>query len=83
MTCRKVEISQLAFISPEEKRAALSLAEEVSNGHALPEKLDILRNKTSAVDVAMFGRMLADRADKNIEAACQVAHAISVHTVTY
>jgi CRISPR system Cascade subunit CasC len=35
----------------------------------------------SAVDVALFGRMLADRKDLNIDAAAQVAHALSTHRV--
>lgn len=34
-----------------------------------------------AVDVALFGRMLADMPAKNQDAACQVAHAISTHAV--
>lgn len=34
-----------------------------------------------AVDVAMFGRMLADLPQVNQDAACQVAHAISTHRV--
>ncbi|MGD9582791.1 MAG: type I-E CRISPR-associated protein Cas7/Cse4/CasC [Lysobacterales bacterium] len=34
-----------------------------------------------AVDVALFGRMLADMPEKNQNAACQVAHAISTHAV--
>lgn len=34
-----------------------------------------------AVDLALFGRMLADLAVKNQDAACQVAHAISTHKV--
>lgn len=34
-----------------------------------------------AVDVAMFGRMLADLPGANQHAACQVAHAISTHKV--
>lgn len=34
-----------------------------------------------AVDVALFGRMVADDADLNVDAATQVAHAISVHAV--
>ncbi|WP_349572029.1 type I-E CRISPR-associated protein Cas7/Cse4/CasC [Azotobacter salinestris] len=34
-----------------------------------------------AVDVALFGRMLADLPEVNREAACQVAHAISTHRV--
>lgn len=35
-----------------------------------------------AVDVALFGRMLADAPALNVDAACQVAHAISVDRVT-
>ncbi|WP_027883566.1 type I-E CRISPR-associated protein Cas7/Cse4/CasC [Meiothermus rufus] len=34
-----------------------------------------------ALDVALFGRMLADLPEKNQDAACQVAHAISTHKV--
>lgn len=34
-----------------------------------------------AVDVAMFGRMLADLPEANQDAACQVAHALSTHRV--
>lgn len=34
-----------------------------------------------AVDVAMFGRMLADMPGVNQDAACQVAHALSTHRV--
>ncbi|MBS3934089.1 MAG: type I-E CRISPR-associated protein Cas7/Cse4/CasC [Truepera sp.] len=34
-----------------------------------------------AVDVALFGRMLADLPEKNQDAACQVAHAISTNAV--
>jgi len=34
-----------------------------------------------AVDLALFGRMLADMPEKNRYAACQVAHAISTHAV--
>jgi len=36
---------------------------------------------TSAFDIAMFGRMLASSPTHNIEAAVQVAHAITVHEV--
>ncbi len=35
--------------------------------------------ETGAVDVALFGRMVADDTDLNVDAACQVAHAISTH----
>lgn len=36
-----------------------------------------------AADVGLFGRMLADQADLNIDAACQVAHAISTSKVDF
>ncbi len=38
-------------------------------------------NGGRAVDVALFGRMLADMPERNQNAACQVAHAISTHAV--
>ncbi len=43
--------------------------------------LDKVFNGGKAVDVALFGRMLADMPEKNQNAACQVAHAISTHAV--
>ena len=39
----------------------------------------VLRRADGAVDIAMFGRMLADDADFNREAAVQVGHAITTH----
>ena len=41
---------------------------------------DVLDLK-SAADIAMFGRMIADLQIKNVNAASQVAHAISTHDV--
>lgn len=40
-----------------------------------------IMNGGKAVDVALFGRMLADLPEVNQDAACQVAHAISTHKV--
>lgn len=34
-----------------------------------------------ALDIALFGRMLADMPETNQDAACQVAHAISTHAI--
>ena len=34
-----------------------------------------------SADIALFGRMLAENPERNIDAACQVAHALSTHTV--
>ncbi len=45
------------------------------------DRLASIFNGGKAVDVALFGRMLADMPEKNQYAACQVAHAISTHAV--
>lgn len=47
----------------------------------LKKALNKVFNGGKAVDVALFGRMLADMPEKNQNAACQVAHAISTHSV--
>lgn len=47
----------------------------------LGKKLKGTLDGGKAVDLALFGRMLADLPDKNIDAACQVAHAISTNKV--
>lgn len=47
----------------------------------MKKELTALLDGRKAVDLALFGRMVADLPDKNIDAACQVAHAISTHKV--
>ena len=39
------------------------------------------QQRTGAPDIALFGRMLADKPVTNIDAACQVAHAISTNSI--
>lgn len=79
-----VKATTLAFISPQEWQLAEQLAEKAAAGEALPKdknlKKLVLRRADGAVDIAMFGRMLAEDADFNREAAVQVAHAITTHT---
>jgi CRISPR system Cascade subunit CasC len=41
----------------------------------------LLFDARRAADIALFGRMIAVRADKNVDAASQVAHAISTNRV--
>lgn len=38
-------------------------------------------NGDLSVDLALFGRMVADDANLNVDASCQVAHALSTHQV--
>jgi len=76
-------IEQLAFISPEERAAALALAERALAGDKLDVKAaGLLRHADTAADIALFGRMLAADPDYNRDAAAQVAHAITTHRVT-
>ena len=37
---------------------------------------------SGAADLALFGRMLADLPDRNVDAACQVAHALSTNRIS-
>ncbi|RKT47595.1 type I-E CRISPR-associated protein Cas7/Cse4/CasC [Thiocapsa rosea] len=76
-----LEIEQLAHFSPEEEVAIDALADVlISEGRAPTEpELALLRKQHTAADIALFGRMLADNPAFNTEAACQVAHAITVH----
>lgn len=43
---------------------------------------EILGTGSKAVDLALFGRMIADLPDKNVPAASQVAHAISTNRMS-
>lgn len=73
----------LAFISPDEWKLAFELAEKAVAGEKLPTDKElkklVLRTADGALDIAMFGRMLAGDPDFNREAAVQVAHAITTH----
>lgn len=88
------ESSYLMFLSAAQLDALARLTIEGSDGKGdvknLKEFFKDKDNKSRArqlvdarhsVDIALFGRMVADATDLNVEAATQVAHAISVHTV--
>lgn len=73
-----------ALKDDEEKPSVKSKAKKDSSA-SVPDiiKKDIgsVFDGGKAVDLALFGRMLADMPKKNQDAACQVAHAISTHSV--
>ncbi|KAB8169844.1 type I-E CRISPR-associated protein Cas7/Cse4/CasC [Streptomyces sp. 3MP-14] len=85
------ESSYLVFLSRRQLDALAELAlEGAPDGDldALKRFLKTRENKARArqavntrhsVDIALFGRMVADSADLNVDAATQVAHALSVH----
>ncbi len=80
---QELEIEQLAHFSPEERQAIDVLVTALAERKSKPEEgeLALLRKKHTAADIALFGRMLASSPAFNTEAAAQVAHAISVHSV--
>ena len=76
-----VRIRQLAFVSPDERRAAFAWADRLLAGEEKPDNIKeiVLRTADGAADVAMFGRMLASDPVFNREAAVQLSHAITTH----
>ena len=58
---------------PKQSKATTELIKQIRS--------EILTLHDTAVDIAMFGRMLADSPDYNCEAAVQVAHAVTTHAV--
>lgn len=81
----ELETSQLVHIGPEEQSAVDALVEKLADENRTPtkEELDLLCHRPAAVDIALFGRMLTGEKSKlakfSVEAACQVAHALTVH----
>ena len=79
----RIRTRQLAFISPQERAAALDWADKALAGEKLPDekalRKAVLLTADGAADIAMFGRMLADAPEFNRDAAAQVAHAITTH----
>lgn len=78
---KPLEIEQLVHISGEEKATLDALVATLIREKRAPVEADLalLLHEHQAVDIAMFGRMLAAKTQFNGEAAVQVAHAIGVH----
>jgi CRISPR system Cascade subunit CasC len=75
---------QLAHITPEEKKHLEALAAKLASEKRAPseeELAGLVAHAKGAADISLFGRMLAAKTEFNVEAACQVAHAISIHKV--
>lgn len=72
-----------------ESAAQIALAARVKGGDdgftdALKKEKKALvdaLNGDLSIDLALFGRMVADDANLNVDASCQVAHALSTHQV--
>ncbi|RST14004.1 type I-E CRISPR-associated protein Cas7/Cse4/CasC, partial [Streptomyces sp. WAC04770] len=87
------ESTYLMFLSNRQYGALAAMTVEGGKGgdlQALKDFFKVKENKSRAkqlvltehsVDIALFGRMVADSTDLNVDAAAQVAHALSVHAV--
>lgn len=78
-----VEIEQLVHVSPAELAGIDTLVKLLAAEKREPteEEIKLLRKDQRAADIALFGRMLAAAPEFDVEAAAQVAHAITVHRV--
>ncbi|WP_233962176.1 type I-E CRISPR-associated protein Cas7/Cse4/CasC [Pectobacterium versatile] len=78
------DIEQLAHFSVQERALIDQLVACLIAESRKPnsEELNLLRKDAASVDIALFGRMLAAEPEFNVEAACQVAHALGVSAVT-
>lgn len=79
----------LLFISESEALAFAEYARELEFDEAKLKDKDLakvakknLNPAVDALDIALFGRMVAKAADMNVEAAASFAHAISTHKVS-
>lgn len=80
------ENAQVAYLLFLSRRQIVNLAALAIDSERTGEAFDKaavkkVANSEHSVDLALFGRMVADAADLNVDAAAQVAHAISVHAV--
>jgi len=66
----------LFFMSPKQAKALAELA--IAGGYDKKQAAEALKSNPS-IDIALFGRMVADEVKLNEDASCQVAHAISTH----
>lgn len=83
ISAKHVRTSQLVHLGPNEVKKIEGLASELATGEPdTSTDLRVLSQDHGAVDIALFGRMLADQTRMNVEAACQVAHAFTTHRVS-
>lgn len=72
------EAGYLVFLSADQIQKAAALAIE-SEGKPDKKLAKEALDTAHSVDIAMFGRMLADDPNYNVDASVQVAHALGIH----
>lgn len=76
----------LVFLSRRQIQALARAAIEAANtddlaGALKQSDIKALADHEHSIDIALFGRFVAEQVDMSVDAAAQVAHAISVHPV--
>ncbi|WP_176509278.1 type I-E CRISPR-associated protein Cas7/Cse4/CasC [Salmonella enterica] len=81
---KNLEIEQIVHVSNHEISLIKQLVDTLIADKREPndEEVKLLRKEQRSVDMALFGRMLASSPEFNVEAACQVSHALGVSAVT-
>ena len=77
-TTKDNRVKALFFMGKEQ---ADNLAKEAVKDNLDKKVLQEILNSNIAIDIALFGRMVADDASLNEDASAQIAHAISTHGV--
>ncbi len=72
----------LVFFSNQQLDKLAALAVESNDSPPSVRAAKGVLKEGNSLDLALFGRMVANDADLNVDAACQVAHAVSTHAVT-
>lgn len=75
---KKGEVKALYFMGDVQAR---KLAQAALDNVTDKKELQTLANSNPAIDIALFGRMVAEDPSLNEDASSQVAHAISTHAV--
>src|SRR5699024_301533 len=87
----RINSAYLLLVSAEQTKALAEVVEQhltEAEGDAAEAGKSIKKAKKAvkaalsgqnSIDLALFGRMVADDTDLNVDASCQVAHALSVH----
>jgi CRISPR system Cascade subunit CasC len=87
---QRIKTAQLMFLTKREIAALATQLERYVREHGIPALESLSGDKLvaaigsyepHAADIAMFGRMTTSSPFKNVEAAVQVAHAFSTHSV--
>lgn len=80
---KATDLMTLLFLSSDEFDALKQLARRLAAEQRAPVAQDVekLRATVRAADIAMFGRMIAEHPGSNVEAAVQVANAITVNSL--